>query len=143
MRLVLYGDLRGLWLEDREGERTVSAERSTVDITVVDGSGHVVSGTLRVLGVEHTVDQGKCKLKTEFFAKYCATPVVFVTPGGVRRACADIRPDSRGGWKFPLPSESVDDGEILRMLCKIQQLEAKLDAARALCSDTVSGVLGI
>lgn len=143
MRLVLYSDLRGIWLEDSEGERLIAPERTTVDITVTDGTGRVVSGNLRILGVSHPVDHGKCKLNTEYFARYCSTPVVFVTTGGVSRVCANICPASRGGWKFPLPSESVDDGEILRMLCKIERLEAKLDAARALCSETVSGVLGI
>ena len=143
MRLVLYSDLRGIWLEDKEGERLLSPERSSVDITVTDGEGRVVSGTLRVLGVTHAVEHGKCKLITEYFAKYCTTPVVFVTDGGVSRVCASICPVSRGGWKFPLPSESLDDGEILRMLCRIERLEAKLDAAKALCSPSVSEVLGI
>ena len=143
MRLVLYGGLRGLWLEDGDGERNICEGRATVDITVTDGSGDVLSGKLLIGGVPHSVNRGACKLMTERFSRDGFTTVEFVSDGGIRRSCSDIRRMPLGGWRLLAPCESVDDDDILRLLGRLGQLEERLDAARALCSETVSEVLGI
>ena len=143
MRLVIFSELRGLWLEDSEGERNIGGGRSSVDIQVTDGSGFVLSGKLLIGGAPHTVKNGASKLLCEHFSKNSFTSVEFIYDCGIRLSCADIRPTLYGGWRFPAPSESVGDEDILRLLGRIGQLEAKLDAAKALCSETVSEVLGI
>ena len=143
MRLVLFSGFRGLWIEDSKGERNLRGDRSSVDITVTDGSGDVLSGKLLICGAPHTVKNGSCKLLTEHFSKNGTSVAEFISDGGIRRACADIRSVAFGGWRFPAPCESVGDDDVLRLLGRIGQLEEKLDAAKAFCSETVSEVLGI
>ena len=144
MRLVLFDDLRGLWLSDAEGERNVDGSRSSLDILVTDGAGRVLSGTVLAAGAPHEVNNGRCKLLTEHFSKYGFTTVEFISSGGVRRCCTDIRRIvSDGAWRMPSPAESVSDKDILSLLGLTEMLKGKLEAASALCSPAVSDVLGI
>lgn len=143
MTLIIFDDAKGLWLREEGEDGVVPFSHSSVDITVTDGSGRVLNGTLRVNGTPFEVDKGKCKIRTEALRRVWASDVEFVTEGGIIRACSHIRNPSEGVWYFPTPREALDSDEILLLLRRIERLREKLESARSLCSETVSGVLGI
>ena len=66
-----------------------------------------------------------------------------LTNSGIKRPCSPIRATVSGNWFLPTPREALTNEEILVILRKMDQLRDKLASARSLCSETVSGVLGI
>ena len=143
MTLMLFDDAKGLWMRDECEDGVVPFSHSSVDIMVTDGSGRALNGTLRVNGTPFSVSKGRCKLLTEFLRKVGASDVEFVTEGGVIKDCSYVRNIGECSWFFPTPREALTNDEILLILRRIERLREKLESARSLCSETVSGVLGI
>lgn len=143
MTLVIYDDAKGLWLRDDGEDGVVPFNRSSVDISVTDGSGSVLSGTLRINGTPFPVNKGRCKILTEALRKLGASDVELVTEGGIILVCSYVRNIGESAWYFPTPREALTNDEILLILRRIQRLREKLASAKSLCSETVSGVLGL
>ena len=143
MTLVIFDDAKGLWIRDDGEEGVVPFSHSSVDITVTDGSGRVLNGTLRVNGTPFEVDKGKCKIRTEALRRVWASDVEFVTEGGIIQICSYVRNIGEISWYFPTPVEALTNDEILLLLRRIERLREKLESARSLCSEPVSGVLGL
>ena len=143
MTLTVFEDSRGLWIAETEKERIVDFSRSSVDIAVRDGSGRVLGGTLLINGTPFAVERGSCKLLTEALSVVGHGDVVFVTNSGIKRSCSPIKQVLGKGWRFTDPHEALSDDDILRILNINERLREKLESAKALCSDTVSSVLGL
>ena len=143
MTLTVFDDAKGLWVRDGDEGGVVPFSSSSVDIMVADGDGSVLNGTLRINGTPFPVKNGKCKLLTESLHKIGASYVDLVTDGGIIRSCSWIRALDQKAWYFPSPREALDNDEILLILRRIERMREKLDAAKSLCSETVSGVLGL
>ena len=143
MTLTVFEDARGLWIMDGVDDDIVTFQSSSVNILVADGAGNVLDGTLSVNGTHFPVTRGKCKILTEVLNKVGFSEVEFVTDSGIKRPCSPIRATVSGNWFFPTPREALTNEEILVILRKMDQLRDKLASARSLCSETVSGVLGI
>lgn len=143
MTLTIFEDAAGLWVADEGESRGVSAGRSTVDIAVVDGMGNVLDGSLLVNGTPFAVERGKCKIRTEALHRVGYSTVAFVAASGVKRECHSVRQFGEGALYFPSPREAMTEGDIILLLRKLERLREKLESAKALCSDGVSGVLGI
>ena len=143
MTLMIFDDAKGLWIRDDGEDGIVPFSRSTADISVTDGDGRVLSGTLRVNGTPFSVNKGKCKIRTEALRKVGVSDVEFVTEGGIIKDCSYMRNQGERSWYFPTPKEALDSDEILLLLRRIERLKEKLESAKSLCSETVSGVLGI
>lgn len=143
MTLTVFEDARGLWIADEDKERVVPFNNSSVEISVKDGSGCVLNGTLLINGTPFAVDRGRCKLLTEALSVVGYGDVVFVTDSGIKRSCSPIKQVLGKGWRFTDPHEALSDDDILRILSINERLREKLESAKALCSDTVSSVLGI
>ena len=143
MTLTVFEDTKGIWIRDPEEESVIPFERSSIDISVTDGSGCVLDGAIRVNGKHFPVVRGRCKILTEALALVGWGTVEYLSPSGIKRECASIRKLSGKGWLFPLPSDSLSDEEILSLLRRLERMREKLASAKALCSDKVSAVLGI
>ncbi len=143
MTLTIFDDAKGLWIRDEGEDGVVPFSRSSVDISVTDGSGRVLNGTLRVNGTPFSVNKGRCKILTEALRKIGASDVELVTEGGIVRPCSHIRNPSEGVWYFPTPGEALTNDEVLLILRRMERLREKLESAKSLCSETVLGVLGI
>ena len=143
MTLMIFEDSKGLWMPEEGEERTLPFDRSSADISVTDGSGCILEGTLRVNGTPFPVVKGKCKLLTEAFHGCGLSEIVFVSGSGIKRDCSYVRNIGELAWYFPSPREALESGEIVSILMKLERLREKLESAKSLCSDAVSGVLGI
>ena len=143
MTLTLFEDTRGLWIKDGVDDDIIPFQRSSADIAVMDHDGNVLDGTLYVNGTPFPVIRGKCKILTEALHKVGFSEVEFVTSGGIKRQCSHVRAIVSGNWYFPTPREALTNEEILMILRRIERLREKLETAKSLCSETVSGVLGL
>ena len=143
MTLVITEDLRGLWCRDEGEAGVIPFSSSSADIKVTDGAGMVMDGALVVNGRRFEVKRGKCKILTEALSRIGFSDVEFITVGGIKRPCAYVRHLGEKVWYFPSPREALSNDEIFALLRKLRCLREKLDSAKALCSDKVSGVLGI
>ena len=69
MTLTIFEDVRGLWIREDGENGMVDFSRSSVDISVTDGSGCVLDGTLLVNGTPFAVKNGRCKILTEALSR--------------------------------------------------------------------------
>ena len=143
MTLTIFDDVRGLWLRDGEEDGIMPFHRDCIDISVTDGHGSVLDGALLVNGRSYAVERGSCKLYTDCLAGVGFGEVCFITESGIKRPCSPIRRILGKGWYLPAPREVIETGEIVTLLCKLQSLREKLESAKALCTESVSTVLGI
>ena len=143
MTLTIFQDAEGLWLRDGEADGVLPFCRSSVDISVSDGMGNVLDGTLTVNGTPFPVKRGKCKLLTEALSRYGRSDIEFVSAGGVKRKCSCILQRGEDAWCFPEPVEALENATVLTLLRKLERLREKLASAKALYPEAISGVLGI
>ena len=143
MTLTIFEDAKGLWICDGGEDGVVPFERSSVDVSVTDGSGNLLDGTLCVNGTPFSVLKGRCKILTEGMQDLGYGTVEFVNASGVKRECSSICHWTGKGWYFTPPDEAFSSDEIVLLLRRMERLREKLASAKSLCSETVSGVLGI
>lgn len=142
MTLCFFDDAKGLWIREEGEDGTVPFSRSSVDVSVTDGSGRVMNGTLTVNGTPFKVEKGRCKLLTEALSRFGFSSVEFLTQSGVKLFCSHVR-QICDYWYFPTPREAMSNDDILLILRRIERLREKLESAKSLCSEKVSTVLGI
>ncbi|MBR2460898.1 MAG: hypothetical protein IKB34_06690 [Clostridia bacterium] len=141
MTLTVFPDFKALWLAP-DTERDLSSSASSCTIEVRDQFGTPVSGMLTVNGHGFPVINGAAKLLTEKLSPYGCNIGTFTASSGIKYPCAHIISLEKS-WRFPSPSECIDDSELIGLLRLVSKLRDSIAGAAPVGNAPISQIIGI